>query len=86
MTQPSRPTVPPQPAALLKPPPPAKRVNLGIRSILNRLSDPSVAPRSAKAAADPEIQKRREKIARLAKQLREELDELSRLEKAADDK
>ena len=83
MTKP--PQVPAQPAAVVEAPPTPKRVNVGIRTILNQLSEPPVATRSSKAAMAPEAVKRREKIARLSKQLREELDALAELEQADDD-
>ena len=86
MTQPPRPQVPEQPAIVVQPPPAQKRVNVGIRTILNQLSEPPVATRSSKAALAPEAVKRREKIARLAKELRVELDALAKLENVEDDR
>ena len=85
MTQPPRPHVPEQPVIVVEPPPAQQRVNVGIRTILNALSEPPVATRSSKAALAPEAVKRREKIARLAKELRVELDALAKLENVSDD-
>jgi hypothetical protein len=81
MTSPNRPQVPPQPAPVVKPPEAApQRINVGIRTILNQLAEPDTATRGAKSALTAEHEKHLDRIAKLAKQLREELDALAKLE------
>jgi hypothetical protein len=56
-----------------------KRVNLGIRTILGHVSE-NATSHSARAAPSGEEQKRLAKIARLSKELLEEIDQLSEME------
>jgi len=74
MSKPKQPDVTVTPAAR------PKRVDVGIRTVLDQLAEPDKSTKAARAALTDEHRKRLDTIAKLAKQLREELDALAELE------